>query len=268
MRTTRRAQIGSVQLDKIDDRIIIQSIEPQAGKDQRTTVALWGGSGSRITGEHREYLEVQIKFSINIKPGNYEERSEVLEAVNAWAAAGGWLRISPKPGRWIRVIGETLAPDGDALGWTNRFTLGLRAYGVPYWQDTEATTLTVKNTGSCSRSFAVPGKAKTVLEIEFKNTSSATTNTLTISAGNSSISFEDLGLAKNETLYINHNDTGRQCLLRCYIRDAAGNYKSSVLNKRTGSSSDDLDVSAGEVAVKLSAQRSGNLTVSCRGRYY
>lgn len=267
MRTTRRAQIGSVQLDKIDDRIIIQSIEPQAGKDQRTSVALWGGSGSRITGEHREYLEVQIKFSINIKPGAYEERSEVLEAVNAWAAAGGWLRISPKPGRRIRVIGETLAPDGDALGWTNRFTLGLRAYGVPYWQDADETTLTVTKTGSCSRSFAVPGKAKTVLEIDFKNTSSATTNTLTISAGRSSISFEELGLAKGETLTIDHEDTGRRCLLRCYIRNTAGKTR-SVLDKRTEKSSDDLEVSAGSITVTLSAQRSGDLTVRCRGRYY
>ena len=83
MKLTRRAALNGVQLDEIDSRILIQGIEPAAGKDQLTTVSLWGGVGSRVTGEHRDTLDVIVKFSLDIKKRQYQERSEVFEKVMA-----------------------------------------------------------------------------------------------------------------------------------------------------------------------------------------
>ena len=139
MKLTRRAALDGVQLDEIDSRILIQGIEPAAGKDQLTTVSLWGGVGSRVTGEHRDSLDIAVKFSLDIKKGQYQERSEIFEKVMAWAEKGGWLTVSQKPDRRIRVFCAQKPAEGDPLEWTNRYSITFRACGVPYWQQETAS---------------------------------------------------------------------------------------------------------------------------------
>ena len=46
MQLMRRAALDGVQLDSLDDRIIIQSIEPAAGKDTLSAVSLGGADGT------------------------------------------------------------------------------------------------------------------------------------------------------------------------------------------------------------------------------
>ena len=100
----RRVALDGIELDSVDSRILIQGIEPAAGKDQITAVILWGGTGSRVTAEHRDSLDIVVRFTINEKSYRPAERGEVLEKVCAWAAAGGWMTVNYKPDRRIRVI--------------------------------------------------------------------------------------------------------------------------------------------------------------------
>jgi hypothetical protein len=262
----RRASLDRVQLDEIDGRILIQGIEPAAGKDQMNTVSLWGGDGSRVTGEHRDTLDVVIKFSLDIKRDAFEERSEIFEKVMAWAVGGGWLRVSTKPNRKLRVIAAQLPAEGDALEWTNRYSITFRAHGVPFWQDEYTENVRAASVSSLSRSFNVGGSARTVMEASFQNTSGSTINSFTLSCGGSTIQLSSLGLANGETLVIDHADDGRRCVLRIRIRGTGGSYR-SALDKRTAASSADLWVKPGNIAVSLSAGGAGTLLLSCTGRF-
>ena len=266
MKLTRRAALNGVQLDEIDSRILIQGIEPAAGKDQLTTVSLWGGVGSRVTGEHRDSLDIVVKFSLDIKRGNYTERSAVFEKIAAWAMGGGWLTVSQKPERKIRVVCAQLPAEGDPLEWTNRYSITFRAHGVPYWQQETASQLRIAGENSFTRQFGVGGTRQTVMEATFKNTSGGTVNRFDLTCGGSHIYLRNLALANGETVYIDHEDDGKRCVLRIRIQSTGGTWR-SAMDKRTADSSDDLYVNPGVNNVTLYAGGIGTLLLMCAGRF-
>lgn len=255
----KRVALDGVQLDSIDNRILIQKIETAAGKETIDAASLWGGSGSRVTGIHRDSLDVVVTFSINEKSYRPQARAEVLEKVNTWAAAGGWLTVNYKPGRKIRVIAAQLPGEGD-MTQRNQYSITLRAYGVPYWQAANPESIGLMG-ASNETNLNVEGNQLTVIEASFENTSGGVINTLTISAGESSISFTGLGLANGETFQLDHTDDGKRSVLRCRIGSR------SVLDKRTSGSSDDLYVEPGLQPVSYSAGGSGIMELSCAGRF-
>ena len=255
----RRVALDGVQLDSVDTKVLIQTVEPQAGKMAISGSSLWGADGSRVTNIHRDSLDINVKFSINEKSYHMAARSAVFEKVMAWAAAGGWLTVNNKPGRKIRVILAQPPGEGD-LGNRNQYTIVFRAYGVPYWQEADATTKQLSGS-SGSGTMTIGGSARTVMDCTFVNTSGGTINGLTISAGGSSFSFSSLGLGNGETLTIDHPDNGERSYLRCRI----GN--TSVLARRSAGSSDDLYVMPGSRAVSFSADRVGTMVFSVRGRF-
>lgn len=272
MLLTRRIALNGIQLDEVDERILIQSIEPQAGKEQTNAVSMWGGDGSRVTAQHREYLDVAVKFSLRIKPDAFMDRGELLEKVNAWATGTGagrsglMLTTNTKPGRKLIVIPWQLPGDGDALAWTNQYQITFRAYGVPYWQDELGTILRILDADSVNRQFGVPGNMNSTLDVEFKNTSGARIDTFTIRTGISVITLANLGLKNKETLVITHDDTGKRNLLRIYIINTDGEIR-SVMDKRTTASSDDLITEPGTIRVRMSAGGTGTLLITGAGRY-
>ena len=266
MKLTRRAALDGVQLDEIDSRILIQGIEPAAGKDQVNAASLWGGVGSRVTGEHRDSLDIVVKFSLDIKKGQYQQRSEIFEKVMAWAEKGGWLTISPKPDRRICVFCAQKPAEGDPLEWTNRYSITFRACGVPYWQQETASQLRIAGENSFTRSFGVGGTRETVMEATFKNTSGGRVDRFDLTCGGSHIYLRSLALANNETLHIDHADDGKRCVLRIRIQGTDGAWR-SALDKRTDGSSHDLTVNPGIVSVTLYAGGIGTLLMSCAGRF-
>ena len=60
-------------------------------------------------------------------------REAVLEAVNSWAASGGTLTLSHKPGRRLAVVLAQAPGMGNAWEWTNEFSLVFRSYAIPFW---------------------------------------------------------------------------------------------------------------------------------------
>ena len=268
MQLKHRVALDGVQLDEVDYRIMIQKIETGDGKENINTVSLMGGSGSRVTNIHRDSLDVTVKFTIRLRKTEMAAREEILEKVNAWAFAGGWLTTNYKGNRKIRVFRAQAAGAGDPWNWTKEYAIVFRACGVPYWQEEEPNSVQKLSVSSANLVVGVNGSEKTVLEAEFKNTSGSSCSTFSIgtSDGSASLSFTDLGLANGETLVIDHDDNGKRCNLRLRIRSAGGVYR-SVMNKRAAASSDDLVVSPGTRTVQFTAQRTGTITVRCRGRF-
>lgn len=266
MRLAHRVKLGGVHLDSIDPRIIIKGVDGGAGKDTVTAVATGAGDGTRITGKRRESVEVQVRFSMNIRRDVIEERAEVLEAVNAWAVQGGWLEINYKPNRRLYVDEIVTPGEGDLWKRLSEYTITFRARAVPYWQEKDEVSVTTKTSSGTSGVIAVAGSAKTAMNAELLNMSGKKIDQATITIGGKSMSFTTLGMNADESLVIDHSITKGKNVIRIRIRNTAGSYR-SVLKYRTEGSADEFLADPGDCAFSFTAQRACRLTVKCRGRF-
>lgn len=259
-----RVALNGVELDELDERINIKSVEGGAGKMSISAQATAGGSGQRITGWHRDTMDVIVKFSMTIMPEELEARNAVLEKINAWAAEGGYLTVNYKANRRVFVECVQAPGEGDLYEWTTVYSITFRAYAVPYWEEAAEVSRTSAVGSAEGVSMDVAGSAETEADITLQNMSGMIINNVTVRAGDSVISFTGLGLEGNERLVIRHEIIGRKKLLRILI---AGGAERSVLAKRTQESSDDLAVKPGTRAFSFSADRACQMTVGVRGRF-
>ena len=261
---SRRVALNGVQLDSVDERIVIQGIDEAAGKESISAVSFGGRSGQRVTNRRRDMLDITVRFGINIRKTDMAGREAVLEAVNSWAAPGGWLTIGHKPGRRLAVVLAQAPGMGNAREWTNEFSLMFRSYAIPFWEDVTETS--AESTGT-SAGISVPGNVETQANVTVENTSSGTINTMTITmvtGGKSkAMVFSSLGLAAGEKLVIDHDTSG---LLRIRIQANGGAYRSAMI-RRNDESADDFAVVPGTVQCQLTISGAHKLTVSARGRW-
>lgn len=120
-----------------------------------------------------------------------------------------------------------------ALNWQEQMQAVFTAYELPFWQDITPSRETITANGS----LFVPGIGEAMCDVEVANKGSSAITTLTLTCGDTEMIFSGISLAKGETLVLSHDDLG---LLSAKI----GN--TSVLNKRTAESDDDLIAMCGQ----------------------
>lgn len=249
---SRRVSLGGVQLDSLDNSIVIKSVDPGVPHESVNAVNRMGGFGQRMTRHHWETLEVSVKFAIDLPKTQMIARRAVFDKIIKWAIGGGWLTTNQMNGKRMYAEKAVIPSGGDMREWVSEYTIIFRAYGVPFWQDATATE-------DVSGVLTVPGILRTVCDAEVANGGSSTIDSLTVTAGSSTMEFSSLGLAAGETLKIGHGNDGV-----LWIRIYNNNIYRSVLDKRTGGSADDLYVEPGTRMVSAS---SGTASFSCYGRY-
>jgi len=262
----RRVALNGIWMDELDDRIVISGIEPGSGKENITATDSAAGYGQRVTGNRRSTLDLVVRFKFMLRSKTEElmaERSQLLEKVNAWAAAGGVLTVNYKPNRQLNVILVQAPGEGSLWDYTKEFSLTFRAYDIPYWEDEEANTAVIGGStqtdeGACT----IEGSANTQADVILENMSGANIKGCTVSVGGKTMAFSQATLAANEALVIDHVNG----LVRIRIRSAGGTY-TSAMALRESSSADDFMVSPGACALSYSAQRACRMTVSWRNRY-
>lgn len=269
MITSKRAALNGAELDEIHDRIVIHSIEPGDGKEQISAVSSAAGNGQRVTGRRRDTLDVVIKFGIDIRRDDMRARAEALEAVNAWAASaeeGAWLTVNYKPGRRLRVRLAQAPGEGSLWDWTKEYTITLRAYEIPYWEDDEAETAEIGTTGlTAEGSFTAGGSAPADIAVELVNMSGAEIKKINaVRVNGDAMAFEGLGLMADEALVIDHSESG---ILRIRIRGADGTTYRSAMAKRTPGSADDFTARPGTVTAGFDSTRACRMAVRRRCRY-
>lgn len=269
MQLRHRVALNGVELDELDDRIIIQSIQTASGQTSMTGISLYGRDGQRLTNVQRDTIDVEIGFGLLIRKTDMAARAELLETVNTWAAAaskengGAWLTVNYKENRRIFVVLADPAEEGDLKDWTNTFRITFRAFGVPYWQEAQGKTTMLRIGTNQTATIVVSGSVRTVADVELKNESGANISTVTVQAGSSVMVFDSLGMGASETLVIDHDGSG---MLSIRIRNALGQYR-SAMDKRTGESSDDLYISPGEQTIGFTSQRGCSMIAVARGRF-
>jgi len=253
---SKRAALGGVQLDEVDESIVIHGIDPGTPSENVTSVDRMGGAGARMTSDHFSVLEIKITFGINIRKEYPEERRRVYDAAVAWANRKGWMTISPMPEKRAYVDKVLFESPGDLREWTKDFTFTFRCFGVPFWQDETAAQSAAGSITNGNITIEVPGTAQTVLEATFRNISGQNIANVSISANGNTITLTGVNLGANQVLTIDHGTDG---LLR--IRKGSTN----VYHVYSGA--DDLYVNPGSVSVSVTASRACELNVKCFGRY-
>lgn len=263
---TRRVALNGVWLDDVDSRIVISSVEPGDGKENISAVDTASGYGQRITGNRRSTLDIIIKFRMLEHGKNVtglQQRAELLEKINAWARAGGYLTANYKPDRRIGVILVQAPGEGSLWDYTKEFTMTFRAYTVPYWEQETLRSITFGGSSNSGAGNAtVEGSAPTQMDVNLQNTSGQAISYANVVVDNKTLYFNNLGLGAGETLVIDHNDG----LLRIRIRSSGGAYRSAMA-LRHPDSVDDFLVEPGARGCSFAAQRACRMTVSWRGRY-
>lgn len=265
MQMKRRVALNGVWLDEVDSRIVISGVEPADGRENITAVDAAAGYGQRITGSRRSTAEMIVKFRI-LEHGHSESglqaRAEVLEKVNAWAAAGGYLTVNYKPDRRLGVVLAQAPGEGSLWDYTKEFTITFRAYAVPYWEQETAKSVSFGGAASSGAgTVQADGSVKTQADVEVRNTSGMTINNVSITVGGNNMTFSGLGLGGSEALVIDHVNG----LVRIRIRN--GSSYRSAMAMRSMDSADDFRLSPGSSRASFSAQRACAMTVSWRARY-
>lgn len=250
---SRRVALNGTQLDSLDNRIVIRSVVCGAPAENIQAVSRMGGAGQRITRRHTDTLDVTVRWAMDVQKYDMAARREILEKVNHWASACGWLTVNCYTGRRLWTEQAALPGGVDLWNWTEDYAITFRAYGVPYWQD---ATPVVSETDHID----VPGHYRTVCDIDIQNTSELTVNDLTVSVGNSQFNFENLGLDGGETLKIGHTNSG-VLWIRIYYSETG--YR-DAFSKRTADSSDDMYAEPGSRSIDVTG---GTATVRVCGRY-
>lgn len=256
----KRIALNGNQLDAQDTSIVIRHIDPGVPKESVSAVSLMGGSGQRVTMQHVDTLEVSVTFAIDKPKKRLADRRTVFDKAVKWASQKGWLTVNWMASKRMRVDKVVYPSSGDLWNWTDDYTIVFRAYGVPFWQDDTATTVTDTLSASTAKTktLTAPGTAPTVADVEFKNTSGSACTTFAVEIGGKTMELTGLALAQNESLIISHGTDG---ILR--ITEGGRN----AYGKQTGGGLEDLYIQPGDNSIKVTAATAGNLTLSCYGRY-
>lgn len=267
MRLKRRVLLGNKDLDKVHGRVVVTGMEPGTTR-QNVTAADSGMWGQRITGRHWGILEAKVSYGIDVRTVNMPLRREIFDKVNAWAIKKGWLEfITEASGRRMYVDEVELPDPGDLWDWTANYTIIFRAYNVPFWEDTDAQTITKKKFADGkeeSLKMEIGGTAPSVLDLSFKNVSGKTITNFTLKVGSRTLKLTGVKLEKDETLNFTHTQEGILQITADATRNGK-NVSRSVYGLLTGN--DDTNVNPGSVTIKVNATRAGDLTVSNKARW-
>ena len=256
MRSRYLAGLDGVELSAIAPEIIVTDITHNAPVREVRASDIAGRNGKLYTRTVTSSAGVTVSFEIHTQ--DVRRRAAIMEDVQRWAMPGGVLTTSDRPDRVLRVVCESLPTVGSAQKWTGVCSIGFVAYAVPFWED--ETPRRVSITGNGRKSLFVPGfAAPASVEAMVKNTGSGAISSVTLTAGETSMTFNGISLAAGQTMTLAHD---ARALLTARIGSA------SVLNKRTSSSSDELELEPGKNAtLSVTTNGTASTTFEVRGRY-
>lgn len=256
MRSRYMAALDGVELSAIAPEIIVTDITHNAPVREVRASDIAGRNGKLYTRTVTSSTGVTVSFEIHTP--DVRRRALIMEDVQRWAMPGGVLTTSDRPDRVLRVVCESLPTIGSAQKWTGVCSIGFVAYAVPFWEDEAPRRVTISGNGS--KNLFVPGfAAPASVEATVKNTGSGAISSVTLTAGDTSMTFEGLALGAGQTMTIAHDARG---LLTARIGGT------SVLDKRTAASSDELELEPGKNAtLSVTTNGTASTTFEVRGRY-
>ncbi len=246
--------LNGVSFSSLDESIRLLDVQ-EISPTLRSVTADRHTDGTYLLARHRASLQIRLRFLI--AEYGVARRSELLHRVMAWAEQGGNLTLEKQGMRVLSVV-CTSFPSLSALNWLETLSLTLTAYDCPYWEDADATVLTMTDT----LAVTAPGTApETPLDVLITNAGSAALTRISITAAQR-ITLSGLSIPSGGQLRI-HHDAGYFA-----VESKLGGISTSVLSCRTPDSADDLTLLPGQaVVVSISADAAIQAELRFKGRY-
>lgn len=251
-------RLNNKSLSDLSDKLLIVDVNESDAEESDQAIKNGYGNGSRLMRTVRGSLSVGMSFVI--RESDAGERMAIYNRVLAWARNGGWLEISDRMGQRVHVERVAMPSLGSVRKWMGTLSATFTAYSVPFWECSRPVSVgvsTAARTGSVN--LLPPGNGKEcVMDAEITAVG-GTTNALTITADGKSMVFASLGLTVGSVLKIGHTDNG---LLTMKIGDT------SVMDKRTAASADDLILEPGKKnAISFTSGSTCTAVFKTRGRW-
>lgn len=224
------ASINNVALTDAAPLAIIRQITENPAESELVTGERPARPGQSVIGLKRTRLNIGIEFVLR-EIYNLEERASNIEAAAAWAK-DGFLELSNKPGRRLRMVVTKRPTLGAARDYTQMFSVECAAMECPFWQDKFFSTAAA--TGATGTASLTPSGTVERLPLEFTVTpQSAAMTSLNVTVNGKNMAFSGLTVAAEKALKLYYDDSGLQWIT---------NDGTSALQYRTAASADDLFV--------------------------
>lgn len=238
--------LGGKKLSAVDENLLILDVAYSAPNYSNEAYKVANRDGARVYNRYRDKASVTVTFELHIY--DTVKRQTALQNVITWAKNGGVLKINDRANQQLNVICDGYPAINSVRNWTDPLSITFSAYAKPWWEDTKETVVTL--TGKNARgTLKVPGNAgKAYVGVQV--TTAAAITSLTVKVGDTSITLNGLSVASGKTITFSYS-------AGMILSIKTGS--TSLLNKRTAGSSDDLIATAGaDNAVSVTA--SGNVT--------
>lgn len=246
--------LNDVSLEEIDPSIYVADISYTAASPEFSTLRLAATDG-RYSSKGDYIKEAKISVSFEVHEYRTERRQEIVQNVAIWASKGGWLKTSDRMSQRIYVKLTRLPAVVSAMRWTDNLSVEFTAFDFPFWVDEYPTEITLARNGSGS--LFVPGMRSTPAELTV--TATAAVSRVEVHAGDSKLILDGISMVSGDVVNVSYTDDHH------ILEIKQGN--TSLLNKRTAASDDDLIVSPGTNAVSFTADGNATCVLSVKGVY-
>lgn len=247
------AFMNGVALSTICEDLAILDIEYESPAKNAKTAVLAKRNGSVITQERYENGTVTITFELHLY--STAERMLACQKVAEWAMIGGILKTSDRPGQRLRCICEQPPIITSAKRWTDPLSVVFSAYVIPFWEEDIPAKKTI-STADSGAVLYVPGNVGEALADVTVSPVAAVTS-VTVTAGDKHITLSDINIPAEQAIKLYYDDNA--------ILHIESN-GTSLLNKRTADSSDDISFPCGKrTAIGITASATATATFSARG---
>lgn len=251
MKSRYQAVLNDVSLSDINPKILITDISHREPKFRRFTSQLANRDGIYAGEETLSGASVGITFMI--REYSTAKRQEIYQQVVAWCMNGGVLQVNDRPGQRLVCLCDELPVIGSAKKWTNELSVVFSGYEHPFWEELYPASVLMSGESGEGTLF-VPGSLKTAY-VEVKATPTTSVDDITFIVNDTVISL--VNCDSEDEITITYDSKGIQ-----HIK--AGD--TSILNLRTGNSSDDLIANCGKLNnVSFVSSDPVSVTFSARG---
>lgn len=252
MKRTISVTLNDVPVTQMSDKIIAVRVEEQPLQSELITETNGILSGKSIVRTKRADLTLSVFVKIR-ELYDMTARMEAINALNSWAAGGGALKVSYRPGMLLNVVLLKPAAPGNIRSYNDEIELAFASDGLPYWTDTSQTVYSI--TQGAGTVF-VPGNAETAIDANI--ICDTAVNDLTLQIDGKALILTDIGASSGDVIVITHNNYGRM---------SVKNGSVSLINKLSPSSYDCLIVHAQTRDYTFYASGSARLVLMIKGRW-
>lgn len=246
--------LNDVHMAEIDENLLILDVQYETPKVDITSKQVAGRDGGIVTKKYKGSASVTITFELHIY--GIAERQAALQNVISWAMNGGILTTNDREEQQLNCICSQFPAIESALNWTDPLTIVFTAYMVPFWEDSEATVFTISGANPYTTKYINGNGGDTLVSCSI--TARGKMNNLRVQCGSSVIELTGLNINNGSMIDIYYNNR--------IIVIISGS--TSLLSKRTGTSSDELTVPCGQNSgFGIISNVNVTATFSVRGRW-